>query len=205
MFSRLQDYLASGCTEILTPEEQRYYDALYAVVGVDRKYGKSAAVAMLCAAPFNVPRARARRMYAEAIDLFYADDSVQRQAHRNLLYDRLTRAAAVVLDNATCAKDMEIYGNLLTQAARVKGLDKPDPPAPLSVPERTLIRYELTPEAIGLPAVDRRRLLRQIDAIEGISARDRHRLKQDAGVEPVEFADIVQDGHADERVLAGER
>ena len=37
-FDRLQDYLASGCTEELTDDELDYYNALYAMIGINRKY-----------------------------------------------------------------------------------------------------------------------------------------------------------------------
>lgn len=44
-FETLQDYLASGCTMELTDEELDYYNVLYALVGINRKYGKDNAVA----------------------------------------------------------------------------------------------------------------------------------------------------------------
>lgn len=37
-FDRLQDYLASGCTMELTDDEMDYYNALYALIGIQRKY-----------------------------------------------------------------------------------------------------------------------------------------------------------------------
>ena len=46
-FETLQDYLASGCTMELTDEELDYYNVLYALVGINRKYGKDNAVAFL--------------------------------------------------------------------------------------------------------------------------------------------------------------
>ena len=68
--------------------------------------------------PFNVERMRARKMYSEAINLFYLNDTIENNAHRNLMYDNLMKAAQVVLQNAVSSKDMEVYGNLNIQAAK---------------------------------------------------------------------------------------
>lgn len=123
----LQDYLASGCTMELTDEELAYYNALYALVGIHRKYGKDNAIAFLMHPPFNVDRGKARQMYAEALNLFYLNDTVENDAYRSIIFDNLQKAALAVLQNATSAKDLEVYGNLQVQAAKVKQLDKPDP------------------------------------------------------------------------------
>ena len=65
-------------------------------------------------------RMRARQMYSEAINLFYLNDTIENNAHRNMVFDNLMKAAHVVLQNAVNSKDMEVYGNLTVQAARIK-------------------------------------------------------------------------------------
>ena len=50
-----------------------YYNALYALIGIQRKYGKDNAISFLMHDPFQVKRARAREMYNEAINLFFAN------------------------------------------------------------------------------------------------------------------------------------
>ena len=88
-FDTLQDYIASGCTMELTADELDYYNALYALVGINRKYGKDNAIAFLMHEPFNVERLRARKMYSEAINLFYLNDTIENNAHRNMMFDNL--------------------------------------------------------------------------------------------------------------------
>ena len=46
-YEQLQDYIESGCKYQLSEEEQDYYNALFAVVGITRKYGKDRAISML--------------------------------------------------------------------------------------------------------------------------------------------------------------
>ena len=191
-FDTLQDYLASGCTLELTDEEMDYYNALYALVGIHRKYGKDNAIAFLMHPPFNVERSRARRMYAEALNLFYLNDTVENDAYRNIIFDNLQKAALAVLQNATSAKDMEVYGNLQTQAGKVKLLDKPDPEK-VKLPEEKPVKvYDLDPAAVGLPSANRNELGRQIDAID-LPEREKVRLKRDANIEDIDFEEMLDD------------
>lgn len=192
-FDTLQDYIASGCTMELTDEEMEYYNALYALVGINRKYGKDNAIAFLMHEPFNVERTRARRMYSEAINLFYLNDSIENDAHRNMMYDNLMKAALVVLQNAVTSKDMEVYGNLNVQAAKIKQLDKPDAVKPKEMTEKPIKWYELGPEAVGLPSANRNLLAAQIDSIQDISVKEKIRLKRDAGVIDIDFVEMLDD------------
>ncbi|WP_244983341.1 MULTISPECIES: hypothetical protein [Bacteroides] len=171
-FDRLQDYLASGCTMELTDDEMDYYNALYALIGIQRKYGKDNAISFLMHDPFQVKRARAREMYNEAINLFFANDSVENNAHRNMMYDNLQKAAQVVLINAHSSKDMEVYGNLMIQAAKIKQLDKPDPQKRKEVNEKHIKIYMLDTQAVGIPQVNRQLLAEQIDSIPDIPERE---------------------------------
>ena len=191
-FDTLQDYLASGCTLELTTEEQDYYNALYALVGIHRKYGKDNAIAFLMHPPFNVERGRAQRMYAEALNLFYLNDTVENDAYRNIIFDDLMKAALVVLQNATTSKDMEVYGNLKTQAAKIKQLDKPDPVRVKQIDEKPVKVYDLDPAAVGLDAANRNTLGRQIDNMD-LPEREKVRLKRDANIEDIDFEEMLDD------------
>ncbi len=191
-FDTLQDYLASGCTLELTDEEMDYYNALYALVGIHRKYGKDNAIAFLMHPPFNVERSRARRMYAEALNLFYLNDTVENDAYRNIIFDNLQKAALAVLQNATSAKDMEVYGNLQTQAWKVKLLDKPDPEKVQLPADKPVKVYDLDPAAVGLPSANRNELGRQIDAID-LPEREKTRLRRDANIEDIDFEEMLDD------------
>ena len=192
-FETLQDYIASGCTIELTGDELDYYNALYALVGINRKYGKDNAIAFLMHEPFNVERMRARQMYSEAINLFYLNDTIENNAHRNMVFDNLMKAAHVVLQNAVNSKDMEVYGNLTVQAARIKQLDRPDPVKPKELDEKPFKVYDLAPEKVGLPSANRNLLAAQIDSMPDIPSREKVRLKRDANVVDIDFEEMLDD------------
>lgn len=191
-FDTLQDYIASGCTMELTADELDYYNALYALVGINRKYGKDNAIAFLMHEPFNVERLRARKMYSEAINLFYLNDTIENNAHRNMMFDNLMKAAQVVLQNAVSSKDMEVYGNLNIQAAKIKQLDKPDPVKPKEIDEKPIKIYDLNPEAVGLDAANRQILAAQIDSVD-LLEREKVRLKRDANIVDIDFEEMLND------------
>lgn len=191
-FDILQDYIQSGCTIELTDDELDYYNVLYAMVGIYRKYGKDNAIAFLMHKPFEVERMRARQMFSEALNLFYLNDSVENDAYRNMLFDDLNKASLVVLQNASCAKDMEVYGNLKVQAAKIKQLDKPDPVKPLELENKFIKVYDLDPSAVGLPSANRNILAQQIDGLD-VPLREKERLRQDAGIEDVDIIEMLDD------------
>lgn len=191
-FDTLQDYIASGCTMELTDDELAYYNALYALVGINRKYGKDNAVAFLMHEPFNVERMRARQMYSEAINLFYLNDTIENNAHRNLMFDNLMKAAQVVLQNAVSSKDMEVYGNLHIQASKIKQLDRPDPVKPKEIDDKPIKVYDLDPASVGLEAANRQILAAQIDSVE-LPTREKVRLKRDANIVDIDFEEMLND------------
>ena len=168
-FETLQDYIASGCTIELTGDELDYYNALYALVGINRKYGKDNAIAFLMHEPFNVERMRARQMYSEAINLFYLNDTIENNAHRNMVFDNLMKAA------------------------RIKQLDRPDPVKPKELDEKPFKVYDLDPEKVGLPSANRNLLAAQIDSMPDIPSREKVRLKRDANVVDIDFEEMLDD------------
>lgn len=93
---------------------------------------------------------------------------------------------------AKVAKDMEIYGNLITQAWKVKGLDKPDVAKPKEIKDKPIKIYSLESEAVGIPGVNRAQLAAQIDAIP-IYPREKVRIKRDARVTDISFVEMLDD------------
>lgn len=192
-YLKLQDYIQSGSSSELSDEEQRYLDILYLLNGLRRKYGKENAIAFIQRPPYSISYRRSRQMYDEAINLFYLDDGIEKQASRNMLYEQLLAAAAVVKMTAKGSKDMEVLGDLIMKAYKVKGLDEVEPP---KVPEELYNKpykiYSLNPEMISLPKVSRNELAERIDNME-IPEREKRRVRQEAGVEDVHFMDILDE------------
>jgi len=196
LFDLLQDYIQSGSKQSLSDDEQKYLDLLYLINSLRRKYGKENAISFIQRPPFNIPYRRARELYDEAINLFYGDDGIEKQAHRNAMFEEMRAAANLVLTTSKGSKDMEVYGDLMTKAYKMKCLDIPEPPKiPEALYKKPIKVYSLNPGTIKLPVVDRNSLAEMIDNLE-ISERDKDRLKQEGQVKQISFLDLYDEQEA---------
>jgi len=192
-FELLQDYIQSGSKESLSDDEQRYLDVLYLVNSLRRKYGKENAISFIQRPPNNIPYRKARLMYDESQNLFYGDDGIENQSHRNSMFESIMAAANLVLRTSKNSKDIEVYGDLITKAYKIKGLDNPEPQRiPEGLYKKPIKVYSLNPGAISLPMVDRNALAERIDNLE-ISDLEKNRVRQEAGVDKVDFLDLYDE------------
>lgn len=192
-FDALQDYIQEGAKSTLSDYETEYMEVLYLLNNLRRKYGKENAISFIQKPPLNVKYHYARRMYDEAVNLFYADDTIEKQAYRNMIFEELQNAAKVVLTNAESAKDMEVYGDLMTKAFKAKGLDIPEPPkVPEGLYKKPIKIYSLNPEQIKLPKVNRDALAELIDSLD-IQEGEKVRLRQEGGVQDIDFIELLDD------------
>jgi len=192
-FELLQDYIQSGSKESLSDDEQRYLDVLYLLNSLRRKYGKENAIAFIQRPPNNIPYRKARLMYDESQNLFYGDDGIENQSHRNSMFEGLMAAANLILRTSKNSKDIEVYGDLITKAYKIKGLDNPEPARiPEGLYKKPIKVYSLNPGAISLPMVDRNALAERIDNLE-ISDLEKNRVRQEAGVDKVDFLDLYDE------------
>lgn len=197
-FQRIQDYIASGSKGSLSEKEQVYVDILTLIYSLDGQYGKRRTIKFLTSAPFNFSYDHASDMYSEATEMFYCNRKISKEALRNKIADQFDALYIAARDAAQTSKDYEVAANILANKARALQLDKEDPaklPAEMYVkPFRVL---SLTPEAIGLPTVNRQELGRQI---EGLVAPEmvKRRLKMEAGVTDMNVEEMLSNGVQEE-------
>lgn len=192
-FERIQEYIASGSPGTLSRKEQVYIDLLNLIYSLDGQYGKRRTIKFLTTPPFNIPYQRASDIYAEAVELFYTNRKVSKEAMREKIADQFDSLYIAARNAAKETKDYERAANILVNKARALQLDKDDPvklPAELYQPMYRLL--SATPESIGLPAANRNELERQID---GVLAPDsvKRRLKIDAGIRDLDIVKYLED------------
>ena len=197
-FQRIQDYIASGSKGSLSEKEQVYVDILTLIYSLDGQYGKRRTIKFLTSAPFNFSYDHASDMFSEATEMFYCNRKISKEALRNKIADQFDALYIAARDAAQTSKDYEVAANILANKARALQLDKEDPaklPAEMYVkPFRVL---SLTPEAIGLPTVNRQELGRQI---EGLVAPEmvKKRLKMEAVVTDMNVEEMLSNGVQEE-------
>lgn len=192
-FARVQQYIESGSRGKLSENEAIYIDLLTMVYSFDGRYGKRKTIKFLTSSPFDFSYERAANIYAEAVELFYCNRNISREALREKTADQYDALYHLALDAAKTTRDYELASNILAQKAKVLNLDKEDPVIlPETQYQKQYRLLSLTPEAIGLPAANRDELAGQIDRLVDVPALEKERLRMEASIEDMDIVKILE-------------
>lgn len=191
-FERLQEYIASGSPGTLSENEQRYIDLLVMIYSMDGQHGKRKTIRFLTRPPFGFSYNRASDLYAEAVEMFFANRKVSKDALRAKMADQFDTLYALTMASAKTPKDYEIAANILAQKGKIQRLDQDDPVVlPSDQYQKRFRLLSLTPEVIGLAPANRDVLAAQIDStLEPDSVK--RRLRMEAGIEDVDIIEILE-------------
>lgn len=191
-FQRIQDYIASGCPGTLSEKEQLYIDLLVMIYSLDGQYGKRYTIRFLTRKPFCLSYQRASDMYAEAVELFFSNRKVSKEALRAKMADQFDTLYSLAMSAAKTPKEYEMAANILAQKAKIQRLDQEDPEVlPPAQYQKRFRLLSLTPEVIGLPPANRDVMAAQIDSIlEPGSVKKR--LRMEAGIEDVDIVELLE-------------
>lgn len=125
------------------------------------------------------------KYYDMAMEYFYCDRQISKQAHRYRIAEKLEKLAelgmAVVKDVSDIAKVAKIY----TDAAKVLLLDQADAdPFPEELLARPFKMYSIDAAFVGLPEISRNDLKKQILAYEGLSEKEQNLAMREALILP---------------------
>ena len=190
-FERIQDYIAGGSRGNLSQKEQVYIDLLTMIYSLDGQWGKRRTIKFLTSKPFSISYEQASNMYAESIEMFFANRKVSKQAMRAKMADQYDTLYALAMQNARTTKDFEIAAGILSSKAKVLRLDQDDPQQlPAENYSKQFRVLSLSPEVIGLPRANRDELARQIDGIVAPEAVKK-RLRVDAGIDDLDIVKFM--------------
>lgn len=190
-FERIQDYIAEGSKGNLSQKEQVYIDLLTMIYSLDGQWGKRRTIKFFTSKPFSFSYEQASNMYAESIEMFFANRKVSKEAMRAKMADQYDTLYALAMQNARTTKDFEIAAGILSSKAKVLRLDQDDPQQlPAENYSKQFRVLSLSPEVIGLPRANRDELARQIDGIVAPEAVKR-RLRVDAGIDDLDIVKFM--------------
>lgn len=190
-FERIQDYIAGGSKGNLSQKEQVYIDLLTMIYSLDGQWGKRRTIKFLTSKPFSFSYEQASNMYAESIEMFFANRKVSKEAMRAKMADQYDTLYALAMQNARTTKDFEIAAGILSSKAKVLRLDQDDPQQlPAENYSKQFRVLSLSPEVIGLPRANRDELARQIDCIVAPEAVKK-RLRVDAGIDDLDIVKLM--------------
>lgn len=190
-YQRLSDYIATGASKDLSTKEQLYIDLLHLVFSLSKQHDRRYVIKFLTRTPHKISYARAVDIYDEAVNLFYSNRRITKEALRQKYADDLESWANMVAKTATCAADYDIAGNLKAKAAKILRLDQSDPEQlPPSQYIRPIRLLSLDSSDVNLPPANRDDLARQIESVLAPDAVKK-RLRMEAGIEDIDFIEIL--------------
>lgn len=188
----LEDWIQGGSKSDLKTDERIYLQALTLMNSMERKYGRKKTIDFFVKT-YGLAYRRASEMFDESIRLFYTDRSVEKKALRIKKAEFLEDLARAAAANAETAKDMEVAANIEMKAAKLRGLDQPDPEKlPPEAFRKPVRLFSLDPTDIGLPAINRNAIAKQIDALD-IPEMDKSRIRKDARLEPIQLEQYLDE------------
>ena len=187
-YDALLAFVESGSKGDLPEEMIQYLQILDMIRSMYSKYqSRNSIINFLQKPPYSLSRHISVKYFSDAVNFFYLDNEISKQAWRNLYAEKLDRAADLVLKTATCSKDIDIYKNIIYAAREMRQLGEPDKDdIPIELFKKPNKIYVLNPEQVGRKRPDRNLLARHIDSLD-IPETDKQRVKADAMIEDIEF------------------
>jgi hypothetical protein len=136
----------------------------------------------------GLSRYLATNIYNDAIEYFYADNQISKDAWRNIIAQDMRKNYILAIQLAKDTKDVSSANKILLELAKTLRLDQPDPIEPDEhdyLPPFKM--YTMDAAALGMPKIDRRVLAKQIDSYPELSEKERTRLKQEAAILPIKL------------------
>jgi hypothetical protein len=198
---QIERILKTGNIDTLSPDEREYFNLMELVRGLrarmmmpggNRIVTKAGIIKILKSDAYGLSDWMARRVYADALNFFYSDDSVAPRAWANLYAERLEKWA----DLAASMGKLKEARSFLIEAARLRGCyDEAKPEIPQELLDASpVVLYTNDAESMGAPKADRREIEAFIDSIPEIPEISRQRVNEDAGIKRRDlFRRIVDD------------
>lgn len=198
LFERIYGYIAKGKSSDLATNEKLYLDLLTIINSLDKQFGRRSTIKLLTSENFKFTYAKAVDYYNQADSLFYSNRGTTKEALRNKYAEMLENLSIAATKVATSSRDYQAAGELLTEAAKVRGLNNPEieklPPQAYLKQYRV---FSLTPEVTGLPEINRNELSQQIDTLR-IPEMDKKRIKNEAFLGIVDIVSVIDNGQQSE-------
>ena len=192
VWNAIQEYIGNGSRGNLDTKEQHYLDLLTLIYSLDGQYGKRNTIRFLASSYFGFGYEQAGRLYGEAIEMFYANRGISKDAMRAKTADQLDAAFTAAFNAATTAKDFKNAAEILKMKAEVLGLDKEDAKV---LEARVYMRQyrvlSLSAADIGLPVANRRELAEMIDAL-GLPDTVNRRVSMEAGIIDMDIVEMME-------------
>ena len=182
----IYDFIENGNPDDADPAIVEYLEQLDKVRGMklrfDRWASKDAIIGHLIKVD-GMTRYLANQLYNDALQYFYCDSTISKEAWRNLYAEDQEKDIAVARMLAKDASDFAKISKMRKELAELRGLFKDDPE---ELPEEWFQKpwklYAMDAEFLGMPAIDRPKLAKQIDTLPELTEKERELIKREAAI-----------------------
>jgi hypothetical protein len=182
-YEQLQAWVESGKTKGLPYDLVNYLSTLELVRSMYDKYAqKKFIVKTLMLPPYSLSEYRAHKMFSEALNFFYSNNEVKREAWANIYADKLDKLALIAIES----NDYQTAEKCTMNAVKLRMGEKSNQNIPKQLLERRPIFYTIRAKDVGLPEANRAKLAQWIDKLEDIPAEERNRMHRDGMTEKAE-------------------
>ena len=193
-FDVLQNYIENGVRGTLSAEMIEYIEVLELVRSLSGKFkSKNSIINLLTGEPYNLSSFVANKRYVHSMNLFNTNNSIKKQAWRNIYADELDKLASFTIEAMTCLDDLKIVRGFKKDAAELRDLfNDNDIEIPDSVLDRPNKVYTIDPSLIGLKTGNMKILGNIIDDLD-YDAFTTKRLKEDVLATPFNIEDKIDE------------
>ena len=181
----LQDWLDTGSSSVLPDEMLEYLQQLDAVRGwFNSQKPKNAILKLLQAHYPKLTGVTAKSRYNDALNHFYLDNQVKKEAWRNIYADLMDELRKATIMSARTPQDYKIAQGMVMDSAKIRGVfDPKEKELPSELFDKPIKIYTMNPEDVGLESANRNILAQQIEMFT-LEESQKLLIKQDAGLEP---------------------
>ncbi len=173
---QLQLWISSGKPSGMPENLIQYLQMLELVRSMYDKYAqKKFIIRTLSLPPWSLSEFKAQKVFAQALNFFYANNEIKREAWAQVYADKFDKLAMLAIE----MDDLQTAHRCIADASRLRMGKESDTGIPKELLDRRPVFYTLTPKDVGLPGANRVKLAQFIDSLEDISGEDRLRLHRE--------------------------
>ncbi len=145
------------------------------------QFGSKEAILKHLVAIEKYSRYKANKLYEEALEYFYSDSTISKQAWKYIIAEKMMMNINFAEQIKESVQDSEKIQGMYLKLRDVLELDKEDKEElPQELFRKPVKLFTVDTELLGLPKVDRNRLAEMIEAIPELTEKEKLRIKSEA-------------------------
>ncbi len=199
----IHDFIETGDLDNAPQDIVDYLDALEKVRGMKkrlRQFSTKKHITKYLTKVNGLTDYLANKIYCDAVEFFYMENSIPKQAYRNMYAEDNDEDIALARLAAESIEDLERISKMREKSFKFRQLDVPDlDDFPEGLFDKPFKLYTQNPEDVGMVKHDRREIAAAIDSYKELTELQKDVLRREAGDLPFKlFLDAKEDPRNEE-------